>query len=141
MLLNRPLFPGGGQLAILLAIRDCKIDALEEIKPRLPPGLFEVMQKGLSRDPATRYASATEFATALAPFEADVVLPPLGRADDLGALERGHASRLPAPETTGAPLKRKQEQQKNKRKEPKRVNEPPKTPNTPNEQLQDIDLD
>ena len=48
MLLNRPLFPGGGQLAILLAIRDCRIDALEEAKPRFPPGLFEVMQKALS---------------------------------------------------------------------------------------------
>jgi serine/threonine-protein kinase len=71
MLLNRPLFPGGGQLAILLAIRDCKIDALQEIRPRLPPGLFEVMQRSLARDPSARYATATAFATALAPFEAD----------------------------------------------------------------------
>ncbi|MDF2696483.1 MAG: serine/threonine protein kinase, partial [Labilithrix sp.] len=71
MLLNRPLFPGGGQLAILLAIRDCKIDALTEIKPRLPPGLFEVMQRGLSRNPTQRYEDATSFAKALAPFEAD----------------------------------------------------------------------
>ncbi len=71
MLLNRPLFPGGGQLAVLLAIRDCKIDALQEIKPRLPPGLFEVMQRALARDPKRRFATATEFATALAAFEAD----------------------------------------------------------------------
>jgi eukaryotic-like serine/threonine-protein kinase len=71
MLLNRPLFPGGGQLAILLAIRDCKIDALSDIKARLPPGLFEVMQKGLARNPKDRYANAIEFASALAPFEAD----------------------------------------------------------------------
>ncbi|MBX3200117.1 MAG: protein kinase [Labilithrix sp.] len=71
MLLNRPLFPGGGQLAILLAIRDCKIDALSEIKPRLPPGLFEVMQRALSRSPGHRYPDATSFAAALAPFEAD----------------------------------------------------------------------
>jgi serine/threonine-protein kinase len=71
MLLNRPLFLGGGQLAILLAIRDCKIDALEDAKPRLPPGLFEAMQKALSRDPAARYPTATDFANALAPFEAD----------------------------------------------------------------------
>ncbi len=71
MLLNRPLFPGGGQLAILLAIRDCKIDALTDIKPRLPPGLFEVMQKALSRNPAHRYEDAGALATALAPFEAD----------------------------------------------------------------------
>jgi serine/threonine-protein kinase len=71
MLLNRPLFPGGGQLAILLAIRDCKIDALLEIKPRLPPGLFEVMQRALSRRPDQRFPSATAFAAALAPFVAD----------------------------------------------------------------------
>lgn len=71
MLLNRPLFPGGGQLAVLLAIRDCKVDALTEIKARLPPGLFEVMQRALSRSPAQRYPDAKSFAAALAPFEAD----------------------------------------------------------------------
>ena len=71
MLLNRPLFPGGGQLAILLAIRDCKVDALGEIKPRLPPGLFEVMQRALARSPGQRYASAEDLAAALGPFEAD----------------------------------------------------------------------
>jgi serine/threonine-protein kinase len=74
MLLNRPLFPGGGQLAILLAIRDCKIDAISEIKPRLPPGLFEVMQRALARKPADRFESATAFATALSPFQADARL-------------------------------------------------------------------
>lgn len=71
MLLNHPLFPGGGQLAILLAIRDCKIGALQEIRHRLPPGLFEVMSRALSREPSMRYATAREFADALRPFEAD----------------------------------------------------------------------
>jgi len=71
ILLNRPLFPGGGQLAILLAIRDCKIDALQEIKSRLPPGLLEVLQRALSRKPGNRFPTASEFAAALAPFEAD----------------------------------------------------------------------
>lgn len=71
ILLNRPLFPGGGQLAILLAIRDCKVDALQEIRARLPPGLFEVLQRALARNPASRFPTATDFAQALAPFEAD----------------------------------------------------------------------
>ena len=71
ILLNRPLFPGGGQLAILLAIRDCKIDALQEIRARLPPGLFDVLQRALSKSPADRFPNATDFATAIAPFEAD----------------------------------------------------------------------
>lgn len=71
MLLNRPLFPGGGQLAILLAIRDCNIDALLEVKSRLPPGLYAVLERALHRDPTMRYATAAELATALQPFEAD----------------------------------------------------------------------
>ena len=71
ILLNRPLFPGGGQLAILLAIRDCKVDALQEMRARLPPGLFEVLSRALSRNPSQRFANATEFASALTPFEAD----------------------------------------------------------------------
>jgi eukaryotic-like serine/threonine-protein kinase len=71
MLLNRPLFPGGGQLAVLLAIRDCKIDALLDIRHRLPPGMLEVLQTGLARDPKARFASASDFAAALAPFSAD----------------------------------------------------------------------
>lgn len=68
MLLGKPLFPGGGQLAVLLAIRDCKIDALVEIKAQLPAGLFEVLQRALSRDPAKRYPTAHQFAEALRPF-------------------------------------------------------------------------
>ena len=71
ILLNRPLFPGGGQLAILLAIRDCKIDALQESRARLPPGLFEVLSRALSRSPADRFPRAADLASALAPFEAD----------------------------------------------------------------------
>ena len=71
MLLNRALFPGGGQLAILLAIRDCKIDALGEIRPRLPPGLYEVLERALARTPTARFPTARAFAEALAPFEAD----------------------------------------------------------------------
>lgn len=69
MLLGKPLFPGGGQLAVLLAIRDCKIDALSEIRAKLPPGLYEAVLRGLSRDPKNRFQRASEFAQALAPFE------------------------------------------------------------------------
>ncbi len=71
MLLGKPLFPGSGQLAVLLAIRDCRIDLLTEIKGNLPPGLYDVLKKALSRDPARRYQTATAFAAALEPFEPD----------------------------------------------------------------------
>jgi serine/threonine-protein kinase len=68
MLLGKPLFPGSGQLAVLLAIRDCNISALTEAKSTMPAGLYEVLEKALAREPNNRYANATELANALEPF-------------------------------------------------------------------------
>ena len=73
-LLGKPLFPGSGQLAVLLAIRDCRIDALTEIRATLPPGLYEVLEKALARDPGARYQTATALAAALERFEPDDVV-------------------------------------------------------------------
>ncbi len=70
-LLGKPLFPGSGQLAVLLAIRDCRIDALAEIRAKLPPGLYEVLEMALARSPHQRYPSATAFVAALSRFEPD----------------------------------------------------------------------
>jgi serine/threonine protein kinase len=69
MLLGKPLFAGSGQLAVLLAIRDCRIDPLREARGQLPPGLFEVLERALARDPAQRFPSASAFSEALAPFD------------------------------------------------------------------------
>jgi serine/threonine-protein kinase len=71
MLLGKPLFPGGGQLAVLLAIRDCRTDALDEVKTSLPVGLYDVLMRALTRDPKARYQTADQFALALKPFAAD----------------------------------------------------------------------
>jgi serine/threonine-protein kinase len=71
MLMGKPLFAGSGQLAVLLAIRDCKIEALREARRRFPTGLFEVLEGALSRDPASRFQSAASFAAALEPFDRD----------------------------------------------------------------------
>jgi eukaryotic-like serine/threonine-protein kinase len=120
MLLNRPLFPGGGQLAVLLAIRDCKIDALQEIRSRLPPGLIEVMQRALARDPSKRFPTATEFATALAPFEADPRLAvreiaarvrwvSTSSSSDQLAAARESVGALRAARASGAPIIRKKQ--------------------------------
>ncbi len=68
LLLGEPLFPGQGQLAVLLAIRDCRIDALEKIQSRLDRGLFDVLVKGLARDPEKRWPTAGAFADALGRF-------------------------------------------------------------------------
>jgi len=84
MLLGQPLFAGSGQLAVLLAIRDCRIDALRTVRATLPKGLFAVLERALTRDPAARFFSAQELSQALAPF--DVQVEP-ARAE-LGALVR-----------------------------------------------------
>jgi serine/threonine-protein kinase len=70
MLLGKPLFPGSGQLAVLLAIRDCNIGALSEVRGKLPVGLFEVVERALSREPQKRFKDASEFAAALEPYAA-----------------------------------------------------------------------
>jgi eukaryotic-like serine/threonine-protein kinase len=63
------IFPGSGQLAIMLSIREANIAPLRAFASRLPAGLFEVCERALMRDPEARYASASEFSAALAPFE------------------------------------------------------------------------
>ncbi|HEY1955497.1 MAG TPA: serine/threonine-protein kinase [Polyangiaceae bacterium] len=67
-LIGEPLFPGQGQLAVLLAIRDVRIDALRAIESTLPKGLFQALLKGLARDVDKRWRTAGEFADAIAPF-------------------------------------------------------------------------
>ncbi len=89
MLLGKPLFPGAGQLAILLAIRDCKIDPLREIQHRLPTGLFTILEKALARDPKARFASAKELAAALAPYDPN---PDASRKDLAIQVARAQAS-------------------------------------------------
>ncbi len=68
MLIGQPLFPGAGQLAVLLAIRDARIDALRAAENELPGGLFSVLATALERSPSDRFASAGELRDALLPF-------------------------------------------------------------------------
>jgi serine/threonine protein kinase len=69
MLIGKPLFPGAGQLAILLAIRDCRIEPLREVKDKLPAGLFDVLERALAREANGRFQTAAAFGDALAPFD------------------------------------------------------------------------
>src|SRR5580704_1971721 len=84
MVLGRPLFAGSGQLAVLLAIRDCRIDPLRAARASMPAGLFEVFERALARDPANRFPTAGALSDALAPFDSN---PSAARAE-LGALVR-----------------------------------------------------
>lgn len=69
MILGAPLFSGAGQLAVLLAIRDVRIDTLRSLRDAMPAGLFEVLEKALAKFAEDRYASAKELSAALEPFE------------------------------------------------------------------------
>ncbi len=69
MLIGERVFPGSGQLAVLLAIRDANIEPLRSAARAFPPGLFPVCEKALARSPDARYAGAEELARALEPFE------------------------------------------------------------------------
>jgi eukaryotic-like serine/threonine-protein kinase len=69
MMIGQALFPGAGQLAVLLAIRDCRIDPLRASMGNLPKGLFPVLEKALAKAPDDRFSSASEFYDALASYE------------------------------------------------------------------------
>jgi eukaryotic-like serine/threonine-protein kinase len=69
MLIGERVFPGSGQLAVLLAIRDVNIEPLRRGSGMFAPGMLAVCERGLARDPDDRYADAGEFAQALSAFE------------------------------------------------------------------------
>jgi eukaryotic-like serine/threonine-protein kinase len=69
MLIGERVFPGSGQLAVLLAIRDVNIEPLRRVAGSLPPGMLAVCERGLARDPDERYEDAAAFARALSAFE------------------------------------------------------------------------
>jgi serine/threonine-protein kinase len=102
MIIGGPLFPGAGQLAVLLAIRDARIDRLRAAKDKLPAGLFEVLERTLARDPADRYPTAFELSLALAPYE----LPSRGaaRAELTGWVSYASDSASAARQLEGAVL-------------------------------------
>lgn len=69
MLIGERVFPGSGQLAVLLAIRDVNIGPLRQAADSLPAGVLALCEKGLARDPDARFEDAGALARALEPFE------------------------------------------------------------------------
>jgi serine/threonine-protein kinase len=69
LLIGERVFPGSGQLAVLLAVRDVNIEPLRKRADSLPADLVELLEKALSRDPAARYPDAAAFSAALERFE------------------------------------------------------------------------
>jgi hypothetical protein len=69
LLMGRPLFSGGSELAVLLAIRDVKIQPFLEITPTLPQRLGDVLLRALASSPDQRTASAAQLREELAAFD------------------------------------------------------------------------
>ena len=68
LLMGRPLFAGGSELAVLLAIREAQIRPFLEVVPTLPTGLGEAIIGALARDPEERVSTAAELWALLQPF-------------------------------------------------------------------------
>ncbi len=102
LLMGRPLFTGGSELAVLLAVRDARVEAFVEAGVDLPGGLPEAVLRALARRPEQRYGSAREFLERLQAFLPDDE-PTL--RERLGALVRemlqvGSPSEAPVPSST-----------------------------------------
>ncbi|MBW2464665.1 MAG: serine/threonine protein kinase, partial [Deltaproteobacteria bacterium] len=82
LLMGQPLFTGGTELAILLAIRDCDLSRFDRAALGLPRGLVSALRQALDSDPEERTGSAKALREQLLPF---AIGSRDGYIDDLGA--------------------------------------------------------
>ena len=68
MLIGGKIFPGNGQLAILLSIREANIELLRRAADQMPAALFQSCTRALSRLPEDRFPDAAAFAASLEPW-------------------------------------------------------------------------
>jgi hypothetical protein len=88
LLAGRPPFPADSLLQQLLDHQDRTPRPLAEVRPEVPPELARIVARLLAKEPARRFASPAELATALEPFAAGEQ----GRGAGRG---RGKVPRLP----------------------------------------------
>ena len=69
LFMRRPLFAGGSELAVLLAIRDAEVHPFIEFIPQLPVGLGEVILSALAARAEERPPTARAFWAALEPWQ------------------------------------------------------------------------
>ena len=69
LFMRRPLFAGGSELAVLLAIRDAEVHPFVELIPQLPDGLGSVVLSALSVKAEDRPPTARAFWAALEPWQ------------------------------------------------------------------------
>lgn len=65
LFLGKPLFAGGTEIGVLLAIRDGDVSPFRAIAPRLPAGLGDALLRALDRHPERRMGSAKALREAL----------------------------------------------------------------------------
>ncbi len=65
MLIGERVFPGNGQLAVLLSIREANIEPLRRAAEQLPKPLFTACERALAREPEQRFPDAGAFADCL----------------------------------------------------------------------------
>ncbi len=104
LLMGRPLFTGGSELAVLLAVRDVKVGDFLDVAARMPPGLPEAVLRALARRPERRHRSARQFLERIAPLVPRDEEPLRAR---LGALVREmmsivSPSEAPVPSSTAS---------------------------------------
>lgn len=69
LLIGQRVFPGSGQLAVLLSIREANIEPLRRAAKGFSEALFGACARALERDVKARFATAGELSKALAAFE------------------------------------------------------------------------
>jgi serine/threonine protein kinase len=70
------------------ALKAGRIAGIESLRPDIPPGLGDVVHRALQIDPASRFATAQEFAAALEPFHDEISGGALGIASVVRGLFR-----------------------------------------------------
>src|SRR5262249_49105278 len=65
---GRRLFPGRGELEVLLRIRDVKLDVLERHGAHIPQELMRLLKRSLVRDVNARFTDAAQFHDSLGQF-------------------------------------------------------------------------
>jgi eukaryotic-like serine/threonine-protein kinase len=68
LLLGSPLFEGDADFAVLLSIRDGRVDNLNKLQGKIPEALLSLLRRGLARRPEDRFHSAGDLAEALRDF-------------------------------------------------------------------------
>src|SRR5438477_2667326 len=87
-LTNRRAIEGADNDQMQEALRAGRIAGVESLRPDIPNGLGDVVHRALQLDPASRYASAQEFAEALEPFHDEISGGALGIASVVRGLFR-----------------------------------------------------